>query len=152
MGKDLVGGLVLRLRSGRGEMLMESSPHPERSRRIASSPPFPRFSLARSSRVYAWMRMSVIKTAIDPRSDAFRSNAESLRAQVADLGDKVAAIRQGGGAGAREKHLARGKLLPRDRIRTLLDPGAPFLELSQLAAYCMDFRELSRARDIHRIS
>jgi 3-methylcrotonyl-CoA carboxylase beta subunit len=81
--------------------------------------------------------MSVIKTAIDPRSDAFRSNAESLRAQVADLGDKVAAVRQGGGAGAREKHLARGKLLPRDRIRTLLDPGAPFLELSQLAAYGM---------------
>jgi 3-methylcrotonyl-CoA carboxylase beta subunit len=81
--------------------------------------------------------MSVIKTAIDPRSDAFRSNADSLRAQVADLGAKVASVRQGGGAAAREKHLARGKLLPRDRIRTLLDPGSPFLELSQLAAYGM---------------
>src|SRR5260221_133339 len=118
-------------------MLLESSPHPERSRRIGSSPPFPRFSLARSSRVYAWLRMSVIKTAIDPRSDAFRSNADSLRAQVADLAEKFASIRQGGGAGAREKHLARGKLLPRDRIRALLDPGSPFLELSQLAAYGM---------------
>src|SRR5260221_2047602 len=118
-------------------MLLESSPHPERSRRIGSSPPFPRFSLARSSRVYAWLRMSVIKTAIDPRSDAFRSNAESLREQVADLGDKVAAVRQGGGAGAREKALSRGQLLPRGRIRPLLDPGAPFLELSQLAAYGM---------------
>ena len=81
--------------------------------------------------------MSVIKTAIDPRSDGFRRNADSLRAQVDDLRDKVASIRQGGGAGAREKHLARGKLLPRDRIRTLLDPGSPFLELSQLAAYGM---------------
>jgi len=81
--------------------------------------------------------VSVFKTAIDPRSDGFRRNAESLRAQVADLGDKVAAIRQGGGAAAREKHLARGKLLPRERIRTLLDPGSPFLELSQLAAHGM---------------
>src|SRR5437667_9217796 len=81
--------------------------------------------------------MSIIKTAIDPGSDGFRRNADSLRAQVEDLRDKVAAIRQGGGAAAREKHLARGKLLPRDRIRTLLDPGSPFLELSQLAAYGM---------------
>src|SRR5712691_6902005 len=81
--------------------------------------------------------MAVIKSAIDKRSDAFRRNEEALRAQVADLRDKVASIRQGGGAGAREKHLARGKKLPRDRIRTLLDPGAPFLELSQLAAYGM---------------
>ncbi len=81
--------------------------------------------------------MAVIKSAIDKRSDAFRRNEEALRAQVADLRDRVAAIREGGGAGAREKHLARGKLLPRDRIRSLLDPGSPFLELSQLAAYGM---------------
>jgi 3-methylcrotonyl-CoA carboxylase beta subunit len=81
--------------------------------------------------------MAVIKSAIDPRSDVFRGNAESLRAEVADLREKVAKIREGGGAGAREKHLSRGKLLPRERVRTLLDPGSPFLELSQLAAYGM---------------
>src|SRR5437660_2464334 len=81
--------------------------------------------------------MTVIKTAIDARSDVFKTNAEAMRGVVADLRQRVATIREGGGAAAREKHLARGKLLPRDRIRTLLDPGSPFLELSQLAAYGM---------------
>lgn len=60
-----------------------------------------------------------------------------MRALVADLRDKVARIAQGGGEEARAKHLARGKLLPRDRVQQLLDPGTPFLELSQLAAYGM---------------
>src|SRR5689334_11334744 len=81
--------------------------------------------------------MTVIKTAIDPRAETFRRNDAAMRELVADLRQRVAEIRAGGGAAAREKHLARGKLLPRDRIRTLLDPGAPFLELSQLAAYGM---------------
>src|SRR6266478_47294 len=81
--------------------------------------------------------MAVIKTAIDPRSELFRGNAEAMRGIVADLRERVAAIREGGGAAARERHLSRGKLLPRDRIRTLLDPGSPFLELSQLAAFGM---------------
>jgi len=54
---------------------------------------------------------------------------------VADLRAQVARIVQGGGEQARQRHVARGKLLPRERIRTLLDPGSPFLELSQLAAY-----------------
>ena len=49
----------------------------------------------------------------------------------------VARIREGGGAKANERHVARGKLLPRDRVRALLDPGSPFLELSQLAAWDM---------------
>ena len=52
-----------------------------------------------------------------------------------DLRAKVAEIKQGGGTRSRERHLSRGKLLPRERVRTLLDPGTPFLELSQLAAY-----------------
>ena len=56
---------------------------------------------------------------------------------AADLREKVDIVRQGGGAAAREKHLARGKLLPRDRVRTLLDVGSSFLELSQLAAWNM---------------
>ncbi len=81
--------------------------------------------------------MPAITTAIDPRSETFRGNAEAMRRLVADLRDKVGAIREGGGAEARAKHLARGKLLPRERIRTLLDPGSPFLELSQLAAFGM---------------
>jgi len=79
--------------------------------------------------------MTVLHSNINTRSDEFRRNAEALRAQVADLRARIEDIRQGGGQAARERHLARGKLLPRERIRTLLDPGAPFLELSQLAAY-----------------
>jgi len=81
--------------------------------------------------------MPVLKTALDTRSDAFRDNAQALRGAVDDLAARVAEIRKGGGEAARERHLARGKLLPRDRVRTLIDPGAPFLELSQLAAYGM---------------
>ena len=81
--------------------------------------------------------MTVLRSAIDVRSDAFRANAEAMHAAVADLRAKVAAAAEGGGATAREKHVARGKLLPRERIRLLLDPGSPFLELSQLAGHGM---------------
>jgi 3-methylcrotonyl-CoA carboxylase beta subunit len=79
--------------------------------------------------------MSVLQTAADPRSEAFRANQAAMQAVVDDLQARVAAIRQGGGEATRAKHLARGKLLPRDRVRVLLDPGSPFLELSQLAAF-----------------
>ncbi len=79
--------------------------------------------------------MPVIKSQLDPRTAEFRANAERMRALVADLRDKVAAIALGGDERAREKHVARGKLLPRERVRTLLDPGSPFLEIGQLAAY-----------------
>src|SRR3982750_3594253 len=60
-----------------------------------------------------------------------------MSALVADLGDKVRAIEQGGGEAARAKHTARGKRLPRERVAMLIDAGSPFLELSQLAAYGM---------------
>ncbi|HVB46848.1 MAG TPA: carboxyl transferase domain-containing protein, partial [Burkholderiales bacterium] len=79
--------------------------------------------------------MPVIKSQLDPRAAEFRANAERMRALVADLRDKVAAIALGGEEHARQKHVARGKLLPRERVRTLLDPGSPFLEIGQLAAY-----------------
>src|SRR5689334_5317024 len=81
--------------------------------------------------------MSALKTSVDTRSDSFRANREAMQAEVDDLARLVAQIRVGGGEAARKRHLGRGKLLPRDRVRTLLDPGAPFLELSQLAGYQM---------------
>ncbi|MFO1189713.1 MAG: carboxyl transferase domain-containing protein [Alphaproteobacteria bacterium] len=79
--------------------------------------------------------MPVLKSSINPRSADFKANKGTMDALVADLRDKVAAVEAGGGAEARQRHVARGKLLPRDRLRNLIDPGAPFLEFSQLAAH-----------------
>ena len=79
--------------------------------------------------------MSTLDTTVDPRSEGFRANAERMRELVSDLRGQVARAAGGGGERAREKHLARDKLLPRDRIEALLDPGSPFLELSSLAGH-----------------
>ncbi len=79
--------------------------------------------------------MSVIKSAINTRSEEFKANRAHMAGLLDDLRDKLHVIKRGGGDKAREKHLARGKLLPRDRIRTLLDVGSPFLEFSQFAGY-----------------
>ncbi|MBB3062641.1 carboxyl transferase domain-containing protein [Microbulbifer rhizosphaerae] len=79
--------------------------------------------------------MNQLHSKINPRDPAFADNREQMQKLVADLREKVETIARGGGEKAREKHLARGKLLPRDRIDALLDPGSPFLEFSQLAAY-----------------
>jgi Acetyl-CoA carboxylase, carboxyltransferase component (subunits alpha and beta) len=79
--------------------------------------------------------VSVLKSAVDTRSQAYQHNAEVMHTLVADLRAKVAEIMRGGGARAREKHIRRGKLLPRERVQALLDLGSPFLELGQLAAY-----------------
>src|SRR5271169_636192 len=81
--------------------------------------------------------MSVLKTKIQVRSEEFKTNSAAMAALVADLRAKVAVAELGGGDAAREKHAARGKLLPRERVRNLLDAGSPFLEFSQLAAYGM---------------
>ena len=81
--------------------------------------------------------MAVLQSAIDTRSAEFRANAEAMRTLVADLKAHAARVREGGGERARARHTSRGKLLPRDRVRTLLDPGSPFLELNQLAAHGM---------------
>ncbi|MGC1547174.1 MAG: carboxyl transferase domain-containing protein [Rhodanobacter sp.] len=81
--------------------------------------------------------MSVIASQIDPRSPEFQASSAQLRAVVDDLHKELARSAEGGGTKAREKHTARGKLLPRERIRALLDPGSPFLELSPLAAHGM---------------
>ncbi|MFO1494071.1 MAG: carboxyl transferase domain-containing protein [Lysobacterales bacterium] len=81
--------------------------------------------------------MALIESQIDTRSADFGANAEHLRALVADLQQQLHQAALGGGDKARQKHTERGKLLPRERIRALLDPGSPFLELSPLAAHGM---------------
>jgi 3-methylcrotonyl-CoA carboxylase beta subunit len=81
--------------------------------------------------------MTILDSKINARSEEFKSNAAAMQKMVADLKAKVEKIALGGGEDARKKHAARGKLLPRDRVQTLLDPGTPFLEFSQMAAYEM---------------
>ena len=81
--------------------------------------------------------MSTIRSTLNPRSREYQASAQVMAGLVADLRGKVEQIAQGGGAAAREKHVSRGKLLPRERVRNLLDVGSPFLELSQLAAWNM---------------
>src|SRR5436190_4920565 len=79
--------------------------------------------------------MAIIESALDPRSEEFRANRLAMETLVADLRTKLAAAALGGGESVRARHVSRGKLLPRDRVEMLLDPGAPFLELSPLAAH-----------------
>jgi 3-methylcrotonyl-CoA carboxylase beta subunit len=79
--------------------------------------------------------MTLLKTQLNPRSVDFQSNVAAMNAVVADLHEKVEKIALGGPEAARQKHLARGKLLPRERVNGLLDPGTPFLEIGQFAAY-----------------
>ncbi len=81
--------------------------------------------------------MPIIESKLNPRAAAFEANAALMRTLVADLKSRIDQIALGGGETARNKHTARGKLLPRDRVRMLCDPGTPFLELSQLAAFHM---------------
>jgi 3-methylcrotonyl-CoA carboxylase beta subunit len=81
--------------------------------------------------------MPLLLSTINTQSDLFKANAELMQTLVADLRTKAAAAAVGGGESARAKHAARGKLLPRDRVQHLLDPGSPFLELSPMAAFEM---------------
>ena len=79
--------------------------------------------------------MAKLISQINPRSQDFIKNAAHMQSQVNDLKTKLEDIKLGGGEGSRQRHLARGKLLPRDRVLALLDAGSPFLELSQFAAF-----------------
>jgi 3-methylcrotonyl-CoA carboxylase beta subunit len=79
--------------------------------------------------------MPVLETQLDTRGAEFKTNAAAMRALVEDLNAKLAKIALGGGESARAKHAARGKLLPRERVEMLLDPGTPFLEIGALAAH-----------------
>ena len=77
----------------------------------------------------------VLTTTADPAADAYRRTVEAHRELTDDLAAQLARVREGGGARARDRHLERGKLLPRDRVDDLVDIGTPFLELSPLAAH-----------------
>ncbi|HEY3778145.1 MAG TPA: carboxyl transferase domain-containing protein [Rhizomicrobium sp.] len=81
--------------------------------------------------------MSVLKSALNPRDAGFRANAAAMEQLVAELKSRMETAALGGDERSRKRHLARGKLLPRERVERLLDPGAPFLELSALAAFGM---------------
>jgi 3-methylcrotonyl-CoA carboxylase beta subunit len=79
--------------------------------------------------------MGVLRTTASPGSEEFQDNQRAHEALIGDLRAQLERVQQGGGERARERHVARGKLLPRERVDRLLDPGAPFLELSALAAH-----------------
>jgi 3-methylcrotonyl-CoA carboxylase beta subunit len=99
--------------------------------------------------------MPAIRSQINARSAEFRTNAERMQGLVKDLREKVAQVSLGGDEEARQRHLKRGKLLPRERVRTLLDPGSAFLEIGQLAAWGMyggDVHSASMICGIGRVS
>ncbi len=79
--------------------------------------------------------MNQLQSKINIRSDEFKNNQAAMQSLVDDLREKVQKIALGGGETARQKHLDRGKLLPRERIDHLIDPGTAFIEIGQLAAY-----------------
>ena len=81
--------------------------------------------------------MPAFESRLNPRDEQFQHNAQAMRVLVGDLRVRTAQAALGGGEAARARHTARGKLLPRDRVQMLLDPGTPFLELSPLAAHGM---------------
>jgi len=81
--------------------------------------------------------MPTLETQLNARSADFQANAAAMRSLVEDLNVQIAQAAAGGGETARARHVARGKLLPRDRVQMLLDPGTPFLELAPLAAHGM---------------
>jgi 3-methylcrotonyl-CoA carboxylase beta subunit len=89
--------------------------------------------------------MPILETAIDTRSPGFAANEVAMRGLVADLRARADRVRLGGGDAARAKHVARGKMLPRDRVRALIDPGSAFLEVGQLAADGMYGGEVASA-------
>uniref|UniRef100_A0A8C4MGS6 Methylcrotonoyl-CoA carboxylase beta chain, mitochondrial n=1 Tax=Equus asinus TaxID=9793 RepID=A0A8C4MGS6_EQUAS len=86
-------------------------------------------------RAYHGDRVSTLGTRPDPGSAVYQENYEQMRALVGQLHERAQRIRLGGGEKARARHRSRGKLLPRERVDGLLDPGSPFLELSQFAGY-----------------
>jgi 3-methylcrotonyl-CoA carboxylase beta subunit len=89
--------------------------------------------------------MPVLRSTVSPASDAFRANADRMGALVADIREKAATVELGGPEEARARHTSRGKLLPRERLARLLDPGSPFLEIGQFAAFGMYGEDIASA-------
>ncbi|AEG08266.1 carboxyl transferase domain-containing protein [Sinorhizobium meliloti] len=81
--------------------------------------------------------MTVLRSHISPSSEEFKANRAAMTEAIATIEDAVRLAAAGGGETARERHVSRGKLLPRDRLATLIDPGTPFLEVGATAAYGM---------------
>jgi len=81
--------------------------------------------------------MTVLQTALSADTPAYRQSAAAMQILVDELRSVVAKVALGGSEMSRQRHVARGKLLPRDRVYTLLDPGTPFLEIGQLAAHTL---------------
>ena len=75
--------------------------------------------------------MAILASKVNTRDEQFKANYESMQAVVDDVNAKVEQIKQGGGPKYQERHLSRGKLLPRQRINKLLDAGSAFLEIGQ---------------------
>ncbi len=89
--------------------------------------------------------MTVLKSSLSTNAETFRGNSAVMRKLLADLAAKSAIVERGGSDQARERHVARGKLLPRDRLSELLDKGSPFLEIGQFAAWEMYSGDITSA-------
>jgi 3-methylcrotonyl-CoA carboxylase beta subunit len=96
--------------------------------------------------------MVTLHSSLDQRSEEYRGNVAAMRALVEDLREKTALVSRGGSEDARKRHLARGKLLARDRVNALIDPGTALLELSPLAAYGMYDNQVPAAGIVTAIS
>src|SRR5436305_1775895 len=96
-----------------------------------------------------------LHSTVDSNSADFARNAEAMQALVADLRDKLHQVAGGGGEASRNRHTSRGKMLARERVDLLIDPGTAFLELSPLAAYDLyggDVHSASIVTGVGRIS
>lgn len=89
--------------------------------------------------------MTVLSSKIMPTSQGFRDNSASMKDMLSKMGEVASAVEKGGADHARERHVGRGKLLPRERVRRLLDDNSPFLEIGQFAAYGMYGGDISSA-------
>ena len=106
-----------------------------RASALASRSRVPRRTVATFNAPHQANAISVIKSNVDTSSDEFKENERLMGEAVARLEELTRKVHQGGPAKAREKHLARKKMLPRDRITALIDPGTTFMELSPLAGH-----------------